>query len=373
MNKNREDWDIDLGLAITIGGDSMWWIVSEIFNLQSNQNNIPSDSSDIAIKEDIQTSTQTQESDMPWYDLNIAEIAYWWDCVEHRAMTEFIKLFSRISKDIKILTIDSEWKASNAVNDVYLILKSNPKSKVIVVITWNDISSFNYSAIISHILKYPNVRTINWVSNLTPWYFNYCDELNSKDSNSNDSFQLLEIQKEISSRILWILKHDLPKVIDQKWDNFEIRTSTYQDNIKIFNEIMQKARDAFEIKEHVSDQEIVRFIMETPCKIEKVMEWEIEWVYCDIDDTILTRDNEVIYTTLEIIQRFESEGKKIHIWTWWDLEVQKKRLENTPFSKYEILRKSDYAWANAEIIIDNVSPEKFALQTWITAKRFVRV
>jgi hypothetical protein len=29
--------------------------------------------------------------------------------------------------------------------------------------------------------------------------------------------------------------------------------------------------------------------------------------------------------------------------------------------------------ANAEIIIDNVSPEKFSIQTWITAKKFIRV
>jgi hypothetical protein len=174
------------------------------------------------------------------------------------------------------------------------------------------------------------------------------------------TFKIDEVQQKVSSNIMWILQHDLkPYVLEEKWQRY--------------NEILDKARSSFGINPRTSDESVIDFILNTPREIKKVFDWFLSWVYCDIDDTILKPDWSVIMETLEKLEKLEREWKKIHIWTWWDVGKAREKLANTPFARFPIVSKHDYAWAEAEIVIDNVSPEKFAIQTWITAKKFIRV
>jgi hypothetical protein len=45
------------------------------------------------------------------------------------------------------------------------------------------------------------------------------------------------------------------------------------------------------------------------------------------------------------------------------LAIAKEKLSGTIFARFPLVSKYDYMGANAEIIIDNVSPEKFSIQT----------
>ncbi len=272
---------------------------------------------------------------------------------------DVFKWWGNLFKWIKILVADDK----NAVKEVLEILEKNPQEKLIIfapkVIVQNIIHEIWTD--LMKLMKYPNVKVCENLSNYIPDMIRLAQELKETPESKNSPYLTInEFQKNNSIRILRILQHDLkPYVIEEKWERYK--------------QIIKQAREIFDIKPETPDENVESFILNAKREITKVMEWDINWVYCDIDDTIIWADGNIIEKTLKIIQELENEWKEIIIWTGWDLSEAKKKLAGTLFEKYKLVSKYDYAGATAEIIIDNTSPEKFFVQTGITAKKFIRI
>ncbi|EKE29409.1 MAG: hypothetical protein ACD_2C00180G0002 [uncultured bacterium (gcode 4)] len=266
---------------------------------------------------------------------------------------------------ILLVSFDEE-----SIKEALSLKEKNPKSRVIIVDPFSlstRMMGANDMILLSRLTQFPFVKFMTDIEDFMAEMTACAKESDEDDSDA--ALSVTQAQIWFSSRILWYLRHDLPKVIRRGWDGYEVDESQRER----FEKIMTDARAAFNMKEHVTESQVVRFIMETKTQIEKVMDWDIDWVYCDIDDTIIRADWTLILSTLDILEKYEKQWKAIHIWTWWELELAKEKLAGTPFERFPLVSKYDYAWANAEIVIDNVSPEKFAIQTGITAKKFIRV
>lgn len=281
---------------------------------------------------------------------------YWKDTPVLRAIKVFFETFQVGIKDFVVFVYEPK---SDDSQKVLSLLKENPNKKIIVI-NFNR-GNFSGDTYYADIINNPNTRVVTSVFDFMVDMIKAINDLKEPEEARMDwEYRLDLAQISYSSQLMWILKHDLKLgVVEEKW-------STYR-------RIIERARDLFRIPSRVSDQSVADFILSSKTKVEKVFEWKISWVYCDIDDTILRSDWTVIKSTLKIIKKLESEWHEIHIWTWWDLEIAKEKLTDTEFEKYTLLSKHNYAWAEAEIIIDNVSPEKFAIQSWITAKRYIRI
>jgi hypothetical protein len=55
-----------------------------------------------------------------------------------------------------------------------------------------------------------------------------------------------------------------------------------------------------------------------------------------------------------MIKEYESQWKKIIIWSWWNLEMKQDLLDSNPqLHHYKIQNKTDYKWWTVEMAIDN--------------------
>jgi len=164
----------------------------------------------------------------------------------------------------------------------------------------------------------------------------------------------------LNTRLMGRLRHDLkPYVIEQKGE-------TYQS-------IIAEARKQFAIKDLASDEQVVDFIVNSRPNLPEKMRCNIDGVYCDLDDTLMMRDGSLNAEAVAILERYAAQGKRIIIWTGGDLEEAKMKLAGTVLEKYALASKYDYTGATAEIVIDNVSLEKFSLQYGIKVKKYVRL
>lgn len=172
--------------------------------------------------------------------------------------------------------------------------------------------------------------------------------------------EVLKLSMAMLMRTLGVLQHDLkPYVVAEK-------SSTY-------HRIIAEARKLFDIKDSASDEQVVEFIQRARVKLPERMSGEIEGVYCDLDDTLLMRDGSVNTEVLAMLERYRAGGKRVAIWTGGDLEAARQKLAGGPLADYELVSKMAYTGATAEIVIDNVSAEKFVIQYGIKPKNYVRV
>ncbi|MBP8016651.1 HAD hydrolase family protein, partial [Candidatus Gracilibacteria bacterium] len=262
---------------------------------------------------------------------------------------QVLSLFDNLFQGIKILVADDK----NAVKEVLEILEKNPQEKLIIfapkIIVQNIIHEFGTD--LMKLMKYHNVRVCENFFDFIPDMTKLAQELKEiQESKTSSYLTINEFQKNTSIRILGILQHDLKGyVIQEKGEKYK--------------QIIKQARELFDIKPETPDENVENFILNAKREVTKVMDGDIFGVYCDIDDTILDGNNQIIEKTLELIQNLENEGKEIIIWTGGDLSEAKNKLKGTPFEKYKLVSKYDYSGASAEVIIDNVSPEKFFIQT----------
>lgn len=171
---------------------------------------------------------------------------------------------------------------------------------------------------------------------------------------------VLELTMGVNERILAVLRHDLkPYVIAQKGENYR--------------KIIDKAREVFEIKDSATDEQVVDFIVNSKAYLLEKMTGEIAGVYCDLDDTLLMRDGSVNLEMVGLLEQYRAEGKTVRIWTGGELAEARGRIAGTVLEAYQLVSKYDYTGAIAEIVVDNVSIEKFMVQYGIKPKNYVRV
>ncbi len=165
---------------------------------------------------------------------------------------------------------------------------------------------------------------------------------------------------EVLRKELSILQHDLKDYI--------IKANDHR-----LRQILEKARELFDIKPEASDKSVIDFIQNARFSHIEVMSGDISGVYCDLDDTLLMADGSLNQNTLTMIEKYRTAGMEVVIWTGGDITEAAKRIKGTPLEKFRLVSKADYCGATAEIVIDNVSKDKFFCQYGIKAKSYVRV
>jgi len=96
----------------------------------------------------------------------------------------------------------------------------------------------------------------------------------------------------------------------------------------------------------------------------------IEGVFCDIQGTLLDYEDKINIEVLEILKRYEKEGKIINLWTGGEIEEYQEKIWKLGI-KYPILSKYNFKDSIVEIAIDDMPKRNFQKKYGIKAKKFV--
>jgi hypothetical protein len=139
-----------------------------------------------------------------------------------------------------------------------------------------------------------------------------------------------------------------------------------------FQKCMNLVKDRFPSFVNATDTEIVKFLQSVSESRPEVMKGQkISGVYCDVEGTLLI-DEKINETVLMLLQKYETEGKTITIWTDGDIAEIEPKLRTLGVT-YPIKSKFDHAGAIAEIAIDDQDEFTFGARTKISAEKFIRV
>lgn len=146
---------------------------------------------------------------------------------------------------------------------------------------------------------------------------------------------------------------------------------TQADSSRLAQTIIE-AKEYFPALIDKTDKEIVEFLFAIRQNVPEVMKGKnIEGVYCDIEGTLF--NGEKLNTkTLDILKKFEAQGKNITLWTDGDITKLQTLLDTTGI-KYPLKSKIDHAGASAEIVLDNDDNNTFSAKTKIYAKKFIKI
>lgn len=159
--------------------------------------------------------------------------------------------------------------------------------------------------------------------------------------------------------------HDIKYV--KNWET----NPAVEDQVK-FQKCMNLIRDYFPSFVNATDTEIVKFLQTVSESRPEVMKGQrITGVYCDVEGTLLI-DEKINETVLTLLQKYETEGKMITIWTDGDIAEIEPKLRTLGIT-YPIKSKFDHAGAIAEIAIDDQDEFTFGARTKISAEKFIRV
>ena len=135
---------------------------------------------------------------------------------------------------------------------------------------------------------------------------------------------------------------------------------------------VKRAKEYFSTLKDATDKEVFQFLLATRNNMEEVMKGKnIQGVFCDIEGTLLNGD-ELNHETLELLKKYETEGKDITLWTNGDVDIIQPILYLHGVM-YPLKSKVDHAGASAEIVIDNEDNNTFFAKTKIYAKKFIKV
>lgn len=139
-----------------------------------------------------------------------------------------------------------------------------------------------------------------------------------------------------------------------------------------FQKCMSLVRDYFPSFVDATDTEIVKFLQSVSESRPEVMkDQKLSGVYCDVEGTLLV-DEKLNETVLTLLQKYETEGKTITIWTDGNIVEIEPKLRTLGIT-YPIKSKFDHAGAIAEIAIDDQDEFTFGARTKISAEKFIRV
>lgn len=98
-----------------------------------------------------------------------------------------------------------------------------------------------------------------------------------------------------------------------------------------------------------------------------------EGVFVDRDGTLYD-NKKLIFNQhiIDMIKEYEKQWKKITLWTWWNLEIKQKLLDEA-WLDYKIQNKTDYKWWTVEIAIDNDSQEFLLANAKIISEHHIKV
>lgn len=90
-------------------------------------------------------------------------------------------------------------------------------------------------------------------------------------------------------------------------------------------------------------------------------------IFCDSEGTLLNQDDTINNRVLSILKDAEAQGRTVTVWTGGDPVAIAAKLQQAGLT-YEIARKSDFAGATVEEVIDD-NLNELRSQYTITAER----
>ncbi len=249
------------------------------------------------------------------------------------------------------------------------LLRANPEMKMVVV---SDAWSEFKDELKSHLVDSPRVKVCKHplpealeILKLLVEFEQEAKLAQEKPVVSDEMEELVDpaiagLIMVLNTRLMGHLRHDLkPYVIEQKGETYR--------------SIIAQARKQFAINDRATDEQVVEFIVNSRPNLPEKMRCKIEGVYCDLDDTLIMRDGSINAEMVAMLENYAAQGKRIFIWTGGNLEDARKKIAGTVLERYDLESKYDFTGATAEIVIDNVSMEKFSIQYGIKVQKFVRV
>jgi hypothetical protein len=206
------------------------------------------------------------------------------------------------------------------------------------------------------------------------------DEINDLFSNenilNNPTNQQAGVQTKVERKQLRDTAHWGVEGIFNRKDQPETRTN---EETKYVAEFVAWCKQQYPSSIHDTDLQILQFAHNAYQDIDLVAQWKhFEWVFCDIDDTLII-DGQINHGVINLIEQYHQQWKSITIWTWWDLKdqrqlldqlwiiaiLQEKNISHTLASKY------DYAWASVEISIDDFDQNRLIVNNAIKSQTHI--
>ncbi len=279
----------------------------------------------------------------------------------------------------------NEYKGESYRRDAYwgieaaYDIQNNDPQKKIIMYWWFDrdslINKKDKTGISS--VMHDKLLVLNWSSNFRylqlPFRGNDLNNCFVKEWEVNSATQVFEAEKRIAIQNIRIIRHSI--------EPYKVKDPYNPQN----NNERRYVEHAFELTQKYfpwSDtvEKMLDFVLHVNVDIPEVMKWErIEGVYVDVDGTLI--DYVPIWSTLEgtqqlrqkvveLLKKYESEGKKIIIWTWGDVQMKEKYLR-TLWITWPVVSKYDYAGAVAEIVLDDNDKSAFILKSKILPLTYI--
>ncbi len=275
----------------------------------------------------------------------------WWSRTDLSWLSDALELLAKNKKEsivlMSFLTLDNIKKLSPQKADQIKLFLSYPKSKLKQL-------PFNPNELLVNNLKQESL------SSKHIWWAEKTIE-NKKWKN------LTALISSEAGRRIWKFRHTL----QHKEDPYDMTESEQVERLKE----VQKFFPWLETFDKAMD-----YILHINLDLPEVMKWErIEWVYVDVDGTLI--DYVGIHSgkewtqklrpkVVELLKKYEAEWKEIIVWTWWNVELKKKYLRSLWITR-PVVSKYDYAWATAEIVIDDTGQNSFIAQSKIYPEVYI--
>ncbi len=291
------------------------------------------------------------------------------DDYDYTSTLEWIK---SLCNDIKfenmhIISIDID-----GADDIwYKLLQENPKVKILYIgfhsPEWYK-KVYN-TKILDFLLTHPNIQYIRLPFTPEAWW-NISFEI---PFHTIEGKEKLDLEKNIVIKKLREIQHIYQHIPIEKLYHPETANEKYK--AKHVIEETQKYFPWLDTKEKALD-----YITHVKLDIPEVMKWErIEWVYVDIDWTlieyvpiwsVLEWKQELRQEVVNLLKNYEQDGKKIIIWTGWNVLEKEKYLRTLGITR-PVVSKYDYTGATAEIVVDDTDRWAFILQSRIFPEIYI--
>ena len=348
-------------------------------------------------KEDIENTIDT---------LQFYESKWWQPYLREFFSTLDLKALHLENSIVIDLRAEEKWDNMAWVKIAYETLQKHPDSKIILcslipveifqaVIKWTKTEEY-----INTLLKWKNVKIIQssgWNSMTTEEVLKQFDGLYEESVEKNiakDTFQSIsdiESEESFQKLIEWEVSHFLHDA-NYRVETDSIKSIAYDDRLGYFfnqpDDIKSEKRIAFEDRliwllqlQHPSFKTFPRknnlqWIVDTYkyARMQMLPEWtKFEGVFVDRDWCIYSNTNKAFnQDVIDLVKKYEQEGKQIKIWTQGNTELKQKLLDEAGLA-YIVESKTDYKWWTVEISIDNDSEETLYGKAKIKSEHHVQV
>ncbi len=310
-------------------------------------------------------------------DIGIEYIWDKWDSIERFT---FLKELDNIAwlKWTKIILAELQENWNNradfiGIDKAYDILKNNKNAKIILISMIPSLSSLKKvtksPSKLEFIMNHKNVRFLYALRIKTE--LEKIEFWNDKNNEQVNKRIYIQTMNDVAKQKILEIRHILQGVEDP----YNPKSEWEKTRIKSAFEKTKKHFPWLDTKEKFLD-----FIVNIDIDIPEKMKWKkIEWVYCDIDWTLLEYvwihsgkewTQQLRQKVVDMLKKYEAEWKKIHIWTWWNVKMKETYLKSLWINR-PVVNKYDYAWAEAEIVLDDTDVEAFILQSKIYPETYI--